>query len=115
MRKMLSLLPLLVILLTQAYGQSRPIEGKITDAGGQPITGASIQIKGHSGGTIANDKGEFKINITHGQVLVVTAVGFVRKEVTPYDQGFATIILDKDAGNLQEVLVTTALGIKRTK
>jgi TonB-linked SusC/RagA family outer membrane protein len=115
MRKMLSLLPLLVMLLTQAYGQTRPVEGKITDAGGQPIVGASIQIKGHSGGTIANDKGEFKITIKHGEVLVVTAIGFTRKEVTPNDQGYVTIILDKDAGNLQEVLVTTALGIKRTK
>jgi TonB-linked SusC/RagA family outer membrane protein len=95
--------------------QVHPIEGKITDASGQPVAGASVQINGKPGGVVADNSGVFTINANRGDVLTVSAVGFSPRQITVGSARSLLFTLDRAAGKLDEVLITTALGIKRTR
>ena len=65
----------------QAQTPTQPIKGQVTDAGNEPIIGASIMVKGANNGTITNAEGRFSINATPGAVLVVSYIGYVTQEV----------------------------------
>ncbi len=75
MRKIVSSLFMMLLLSVLAMAQSRPITGKVVDEKNDPISGASITIKGTKTGVSANASGEFSINAKTGDVLVITAVG----------------------------------------
>jgi hypothetical protein len=75
MRKIVSLLALLMLFSVLAIAQSRQITGRVLDENGQPISGASVSIRGTSTGASADEEGNFRINAKTGDVLVVTAVG----------------------------------------
>ena len=49
-----------------------PITGTITDAGGNPIAGVNIVIKGTNRGTATDENGRFSINAERGQVLQIS-------------------------------------------
>lgn len=115
MRKLFTLLPLMALMFFTAHGQVRPVQGRITDTLGQPIEGASIQIKGQDGGTVADSHGLFTLKLKKGDVVIVSAIGFIRKEVRTGTQTSLAVSLEKSSGKLDDVLITTALGIKRTR
>src|SRR6187397_3605567 len=83
MRKFASLLPMLMLLCSIAFGQTRTVSGVIIDADGKPLSFASITIKGTKTGATADADGKFSLkNVTTGTTLVVSAVGFNDKEVS---------------------------------
>ena len=53
-----------ILLLTSlgVFAQTREVTGKVTDATGSPIPGATIKVKGAKGGTSAGADGCFQIN-----------------------------------------------------
>ena len=51
------------------------ITGKVSGSDGQPIAGASINVKGNTTTTITNADGTFTIPAAAGDVLVITNVG----------------------------------------
>lgn len=59
-----------------------PLQEGFWDENGQPVSKASIVIKGTPIGTSADVEGTFWINVKTGDVLSVSAVGIVAKEVT---------------------------------
>ena len=95
------------------FAQTHPITGTITDATGQPVEGASVQIKGSNVGTSANSMGQFSIEAKPGDVLVVSSVNFSDAEVTVSNQNSISVTLQPTA-SLAEVVVT-AFGIKRAE
>lgn len=76
MRKLLTMFSLLLLCSTLSLAQQRQITGKITDKTGQPIPGATIQIRGTNSGTTAGSDGTFTINANTGDVLDISAVNF---------------------------------------
>ncbi len=56
------------------------ISGKVTDAEGKPVYGATVQIKGSKNAVLTNTEGIFTINAANGDVLVITSVGYDAKE-----------------------------------
>lgn len=82
-----------------------PLSGRIVDAEGKPLAGATITIKKSKVSTITNEDGRFTINVNVGDVLVISFVGFSSKEITVTSENF------KDGANLQVALslATTAL------
>src|SRR3954471_14383508 len=114
MRKILSFLPMLVLGITLAVAQTGPITGRVVDENGQPVTGASVLIKGTSSGASADANGNFKISAKPGDVLVISAIGIPSKEVSVTSNANITISLARQSQNLSEVVVT-ALGIRRSK
>lgn len=98
------------------FGQGKKISGQVKDEKGDPIPFASIKIQGTSRGTSADANGMFTLDITDvtNPVLVVSSQGFAQKT---YPVGTSTFIEAglNSTGQLKEVVITTALGIQRSK
>lgn len=72
------------------------VKGKIIDETGEPISGASITIKGTKLGMISDENGYYKINTNaKNHVLEINAVGFEKKEVMLNALNPAEIVLTK--------------------
>ena len=78
--------------------------GMVVDQNNEPLPGASVVIKGTTTGTTTDFDGKFSINLSQGDVLVVSYVGFSTNEVT-FDGGDLTVVLNEGEA-LDEVLVT---------
>ncbi len=113
MKKFLLLCTVLMLAATFAMAQTRTITGKVTDESGAPVSGASINIKGRSTGTSADENGNFRVNAKTGDVLVISFVGIPSKEVKVTKASNLSVTLTRQSQNLSEVVVTTALGVKR--
>lgn len=112
MRKILSLLTLLMLVTMLAMAQTRQITGRVLDENGQPVSGASVLIKGANTGASADADGNFRINAKPGDVLVVSAVGIPSREVKVTTASKLTVSLARQSQSLSEVVVT-ALGVRR--
>jgi TonB-linked SusC/RagA family outer membrane protein len=66
MRKILTLLGGVMLLLTQLYAQNRTVTGTVTDDKGQPLANVSVVLKPSGGGTVTDDKGKFVISVPTG-------------------------------------------------
>jgi TonB-linked SusC/RagA family outer membrane protein len=112
MKKIL-LFSVLFLSFVTAFAQKK-IQGKIMDANGNPVPGASIKVRGSTDGAAANSTGLFSFNSGIPATLNVTAVGFLSQEVNVTSEDFITIVLQPNTQALNEVVVT-ALGISRSK
>jgi len=90
------------------------IKGQVTDKKKQGLPGVSVLIKGSKNGTVTGQDGNFSIKANAGDVLVISYIGFINKEVTVGSDEFYRILLEEDEHGLSEVVVT-ALGIKKEK
>lgn len=58
------------------------ISGKVTDAAGSPLPGVTVQVKGTNQGTTTDMDGKFTVTkVAIGEMLVISSVGFERREV----------------------------------
>jgi TonB-linked SusC/RagA family outer membrane protein len=106
---------LLLFLSLASFGQDIAIKGKVTSKGdGGALPGASVLIKGTSRGSTTNADGEFTISASPTITLVVSFIGFKSLEVPVGSKTTLDIVLDEDATQFNEVVVT-ALGIAREK
>jgi TonB-dependent SusC/RagA subfamily outer membrane receptor len=114
MRKLLLLLCIWCGGLVAAHAQTREVSGKITDNNGAAVPYATVQIKGSRATVVADAEGNFTIKAASGDVLVITSSGITKKEVTVGNGSkIFNIGVTRTSQNLSEVVVTTALGIKR--
>ncbi|MEO5593782.1 MAG: SusC/RagA family TonB-linked outer membrane protein [Chitinophagaceae bacterium] len=114
MRKTSLLLAMLMLCTVLAFSQNREVTGKVTDASGAPIPGATISVKKSKGGTSAGVDGSFKITVAPNATLIISVVGFETKEIPTGTLQNIPVTLNTSNVALDEVVVT-ALGIKREK
>jgi len=57
-----------------------PITGIVRGADGQPLSGASVAIKGGNVSVVTSEDGSFSLNVLPGNVLVISFVGYASKE-----------------------------------
>ena len=88
------------------------IKGMVKDALGEPLIGVSVLVKGTSNGTVTDLDGKFSLNVSVGDILEFSYVGYAAQSVTVKNANPLDIVLSEDAQALDEVVVT-ALGIKR--
>lgn len=87
--------------------QRQKVSGKITDANGLPIVGATILVKGTTTGTISNFDGSYSITIpSTDNVLVVSFVGYQNQEILVGNKTIINIILKEELNTLDEVVIT---------
>jgi TonB-linked SusC/RagA family outer membrane protein len=110
-------LPLLLLTNISLQAQVKTINGRVTAAeDGISLPGVSIELKGSNAGTSTNANGNFTLSVPSSEsVLVFSFIGYVTKEVTVGTQTTLSITLETDATQLQEVQVSTGLGITRQK
>ena len=85
-RRSKPILALVTLLLLSVYafsqGDERKITGKVTDATtGQPVTNATVVIKGGKHAVTSNSDGVFVIAVRMGETIEVSAIGHVLKTV----------------------------------
>lgn len=99
-----------------AVAQDRTVSGKVTSGeDNADLPGVNILVKGTMVGTITAADGTYTLQIPSGSnTLVFSFVGFVSQEVAIGGQSTIDIVLQSDARQLSEVVVT-ALGIQRDK
>ncbi|HMQ89344.1 MAG TPA: SusC/RagA family TonB-linked outer membrane protein, partial [Flavilitoribacter sp.] len=110
--------PVLTILLLAGcliagYAQQR-ITGTVTDAGGTPLTGVTVAVKGTSQGTITDIDGKYTISANAGEELEFAMVGMATETVTVGNQSTIDLVMSETAYQLTETVVT-ALGIKEDR
>lgn len=115
MRKLLTMFSLLLLCTTIAVAQQRQITGKITDKAGQPISGATIQIRGTNSGTTAGPDGSFTINAKTGDVLEISAVNFGSISTRVGSGSTIGNISLEAKENVMDEVVVTAGGLMRKK
>ncbi|TCD26769.1 SusC/RagA family TonB-linked outer membrane protein [Pedobacter psychrodurus] len=108
--KFLSLL-LLAFFAIAAHAQTI-ITGTVKDASG-PFPGANVSVKGTQRSTQTDANGKFSISASSNDVLVFSAVGFLRQEVTVGSDKNFNISLKEDSKSLEEVTVSTGFGVKQ--
>jgi TonB-linked SusC/RagA family outer membrane protein len=114
MRKVASLLVMLMLGVTLAIAQSRVVTGTVTDESGNPVAFASVKVKNAKSGVSADANGNFRIEVADGAILVISATGSQTKEVTIVaNQSTVTVSLVKANTELSTVVVS-ALGVRRS-
>ncbi len=114
MRRFLSLFTMLMLCGVLAFAQSRVVTGKVVDLDGNPVSFASVKIKGTNTGVSADANGAYSIKVNPGAVLVISGASFKETEVPVGTQNVLSTVMEKAGSDLKEVVVTSAFGIKRT-
>ena len=115
MRRFLSLFTVLMLSGVLAFAQSRVVTGKVVNESGSGIPFASIKIANSNQGTSTDSDGSFSIKVSGTDKLVVSSAGYASQTVSTEGQSFIGVALKATSTNLQEVVVTTALGQVRQK
>ena len=57
------------------------VKGQVIDQGGEPLIGATVKVKGSTGGSVTDIEGNFELKAPSNAILVVSYVGYQDKEV----------------------------------
>ena len=106
------LLTLLVLLMsTNAFAQRLTATGKVVDAAGLEVIGASVLEKGTTNGVVTNLDGEFSLSVGQNATLVISFIGYKTIEVKAATN--MNITLQEDNELLDEVVVIGYGSVKR--
>ncbi|HLO59490.1 MAG TPA: von Willebrand factor type A domain-containing protein [Bacteroidales bacterium] len=103
--KKIMLMIVITFLMTSGSVQQH-ITGKVVDSSNNPIPGVNIVIKGTTTGTVTDANGEFSIQVTdENAVLVFTYIGYNTEEVKVNSSGNLLVMLTENVAQLDEVVV----------
>ncbi|WP_431210130.1 TonB-dependent receptor plug domain-containing protein [Puia sp. P3] len=97
---------LVCLLFSSALLAQTTFKGKVSDANGAPLSGASVTIKGASRGASTNAQGEFSISAKAGDVLEISMVGFqsISQKLASADT-YLNLQLQQHLSTVEEVIV----------
>lgn len=92
----------------EILNQNNDLEGAVIDkTTKQPLTGASVKIKGTNNGATTDANGRFLLkNVKYGDIVQVFFIGFKLQEVTISNVRKLEIALEEDLANLDGIVVT---------
>jgi len=93
--------------------QQQEVTGMVVSAKGEPLPGASVQVKGTNRTTPTDGNGYFGIPASRGDVLVVTFVGYQTKEQVISDFSPLRIVLHEVSVELEELAISVGYGKTR--
>ena len=100
--------------LSVGLAQQKSVSGTILDETGGPLPGATVLVDGTNRGVTTDFDGNFSIQASEGETLIVSYVGYADQSIPVGSQDSYTINM-VPGNELEEVIVTTALGLTRTK
>ena len=80
------------------------------DANGEPIIGASVKVKGSTGGTVTDIDGNFTLDAPAGAELEISSIGYLKQIVKA--KANVAIVLKDDSQTLDE-LVVVGYGVQK--
>ena len=112
---MKSLFRLLVVFLlsAQVAMAQKAVTGVVSDSDGIPLPGATVLVQGTTTGVTTDFDGNFSINVSEGQSLEFSFVGYETAVVTVGAGNVINITLS--LGTQLEEVIVTSLGITREK
>ena len=113
MKKILSLLTVLLMSAAAVLAQNRQITGTVVDANGEPLIGVGIVVSGTTTGTVTDVDGTFALNVPADAVLEVSSVGFVSQSIPVGDKSRFDIVLEEDAELIEGTVVIGYGTVKR--
>lgn len=90
---------------TLTSGKKVKVRGVIKDETGEPIIGATVRVKGQSEGTVSDFDGNFTLDVTDGNTLQISYIGYQTQEFAVGKQHHFSIVLEEDKKILNEVVV----------
>lgn len=106
MKKVISYLRLLIVIMCTGSAYSQAITGKVTDDKNLPLPGASVIIKGTQNAAATDIDGNYTLsNVTANAVLEFSYVGFVPQTIKVGQQTVINVSLNADSNELDEVVV----------
>ncbi|TAN14557.1 MAG: SusC/RagA family TonB-linked outer membrane protein [Chitinophagaceae bacterium] len=82
------------------------IQGQIKDAStGDPLPGVTIQVKGSTLGTTTDSKGFYRLNVPKDAVLIVSFIGYQKREITLNGRSELDITLSPSTTGLNQLVV----------
>lgn len=97
---------LLLLVYSTGWAQTREISGTVVDAANNiPLPGASILVQNTNRGTLTDFDGNFVLNVSEGETVLISYVGFMPQEIIIQNQQVLNIALTEDAEALEEVVV----------
>jgi len=81
------------------------ISGVVTDASNNPVVGASVKVRGKSGGTQTDQEGKFTIDANDNDILEISSIGYLTTVVTVGAELNYNIVLEQDVSDLEQVVV----------
>ena len=86
--------------------KSMQITGTVTDENGEPVIGATIQVKGSSSGVITDIDGRYTIVVPNeNSILVVSFIGYESQEIKVNGRKGINVQLRENVQSLDEVTV----------
>ncbi len=76
------------------FAQNIAVTGRVIDDKADPLSNATVLVKGTTNGTTTNDNGEFSISVPNAaSVLVISAIGYQNQEITVGNQTHIEVLL----------------------
>jgi TonB-linked SusC/RagA family outer membrane protein len=100
-----SLFAIALLLSLGVLAQEKTITGKVLDQNSRPLPGATVSVKGKTTGTSTNENGNYSINATEGDVLIISSIGFGTVEERVRTSNTIDIKLSTSLSDLDEVVV----------
>jgi TonB-linked SusC/RagA family outer membrane protein len=93
--------------------EQKIIKGKITDAAGDPVVGASIRVKEFSVGSVSDVNGNYQLKLPeNAKTLIVSYIGMKQKETSIEGKKQIDVTLESNSVELTEVV---AIGYGESK
>jgi len=90
----------------EAVAQQKNVTGTVVSASDNlPVIGASVIVEGTTNGTITGVDGKFTLQVSSGDVLQISFIGFKMQTITVSAQNTYNIVLHEDVTDIDEVVV----------
>lgn len=100
-----------LLLVAQAYAQS-VLKGTVKDTRGEALIGVNVVIDKTTKGTVTDLDGKFSLQVANGNRLRISYMGYKTQFMNYTGQSQLNIVLEDDAKQLEDVVVT-ALGVEK--
>ncbi len=101
--------PLFILLVLFSFGAvsaQNIVTGKVTDTSDSPVPKATVAVKGKSKTMVtANDKGEYRIKASVGDILVFTSIQYQTEEIRVGASALVNVMLNRTTSLMNEVVV----------
>ena len=102
-------------MINPAHAQRVKLSGMvISDTNSEPLIGVNVVVEGTQAGTITDFNGTYTIDVSKGETLVFSYVGFLTKKVKYNGRKTLDVRLSEDAKLIDEVVVVGYGTMKRS-
>jgi len=85
--------------------KGKVLKGTVKDQSGEPVIGANVVVKGTTNGTVTDVDGNFTLEVSNTDVLQVSFIGYMTREVPVKNRNILNVNLIEDTKSLDEVVV----------